>query len=58
MLIFIKPNVLTVLLEYNDLFKSEWQHKTNIWVGQPALCHIILLYFILRLAIVANMYFA
>ena len=25
--------VLSVLLEYIDLFKSEWQHKTNIWEG-------------------------
>ena len=27
--------VLSVLLEYIDLFKSEWQHKTNIWEGLP-----------------------
>ena len=49
-----RPNVLTVLLEYIDILKSEWEHKINIWEGHPALCYAILLYFILNLAIVAN----
>ena len=30
-----KPNVMIVLLEYIDLFQSEWQHETNIWEGLP-----------------------
>ena len=28
-----KPNVLIVLLDYIDLFHSEWQHETNILGG-------------------------
>ena len=27
--------MLIVLLEYSDLFQSEWQHKTRIWEGLP-----------------------
>ena len=49
--IFRRLNVLTVLLEYNDL--SEWQHK-DIWDGYPALYYTLLVHFILSLAIVAN----
>ena len=26
-------NVLIILLEYIDLFQSEWQHEANIWEG-------------------------
>ena len=29
-LIIIKPNILTVLLKYNNLFRSQWQHKTKL----------------------------
>ena len=47
-------NVLTVLLEYIDLFKSEWQHKANIWEGHPAIYYAVLLYLILSLAIVTK----
>ena len=49
-----RPNVLTVLLEYIDLFQFEWQHKIDIWEGLPCLYHSILLYFILWIAIVVN----
>ena len=30
-----KLNVLIILLEYINLFQSEWQHETNIWEGLP-----------------------
>ena len=30
------PNVLVVLLEYIDLFQSEWQRETNIWESRVA----------------------
>ena len=30
-----KLNVLIILLEYTNLFQSEWQHETNIWEGLP-----------------------
>ena len=57
--IFTRPNVLIVLLEYINLFQSEWQHEATIWEGYPALCHYILLYFIIGIAIVTNLaYFA
>ena len=28
-LIITRPNILTVLLKYNNLFRSQWQHKTK-----------------------------
>ena len=46
---FRRPNVLTVLLEYSELPKSEWQHEINIWEGHPSLCYTILLDLILSL---------
>ena len=48
-------NVLIVLLEYIDLLPFELQHKRNIWEGRPS---FILLFSILSLPIVANVYFA
>ena len=45
-------NVLILLLEYIDLFQSQWQHETNIWKGYPALYQFVLLYFILCIAII------
>ena len=54
-----KPNVMIVLLEYIDLFQSEWQHETNIWEGLPSslLFYIVVFYF--SIAIVTNyVYFA
>ena len=50
-----RPNTVTVLLEYIDLFQSEWQHETiSVWEGNPALYHNILLYCIVSLAIVTK----
>ena len=46
--------MLIVLLEYIDLFQSEWQHETNIWEGYPAIYHSILLHFILSIGIITN----
>ena len=56
---FQQTGVLIVLLEYIDLFQSEWQHETNIWEGLNCFYHSILLYFILSIAIITNVaYFA
>ena len=43
--------MLTVLLEYIDLFQSEWQ---TFGRGYPVLYHSILPYFILSIAIITN----
>ena len=54
MWILARPHMVTVLLEYNDLIQSEWQHKTKVWEGNPALYHTVLLYSIVSIANVAK----
>ena len=46
--------VLTVVLEYIDLYQSEWQHETNIWVGYPAFLPFCIAVVHLSIATVAN----
>ena len=50
MRILARPNMVTVLLEYNNLIQSEWKHKTKVLEGNPALYHTVLLYSIVRIA--------
>ena len=44
-IILTKPNTLTVLLEYINLFECQlqWQYKANIWEDLPilGLTHLI-----------------
>ena len=43
-------NVLIVLLEYIDLFQSEWQHETTFVRVYPAFYHSTLVYLTLSIA--------
>ena len=49
-----RTKVLIVLLEYIDLFQSEWQHETNIWEGLPCPLLFYIAVFDLSIAIVTN----
>ena len=49
------PNELTVLLEYIDLFQSEWQHVTTIWEG--LLCPLLFFYIVFKFNLIKK-YFA
>ena len=52
--IFTRQDVLTVLLEYIDLFQSEWQHETNVYEGLPCPLPFYIAVVHLRIATVAN----
>ena len=57
MSILARPNIVTVLLEYINLFNLSSNIKQlSIWKGDPAIYHTILLYFIVSLAIVATLF--
>ena len=47
---------MIVLLEYINLFQSEWQYETNIWEGLPHILYhsIYSVVFHLSIAIVTN----